>query len=118
MLQLLPIRWDGPLHKSSDLLCSCLHAAPLNDKAEERDTVSVELALLSFNNQPVFQKSCQDLLHMTHMFLHVSGEDQIVIYVHKHKPAEEISKDVLHQGLKHSLGICESEGHDQLVKMS
>lgn len=118
MLRLRPICWDGPLHKSSDLLWICLHATPLNDKAEERDTVSMELALLSFNNQPVFQKSCQDLLHTTHMFLHVSGEDQNVIYVHKHKPVEEISEDVLHQGLKHGLGVCESEGHDQLVKMS
>lgn len=97
MLQLLLIRWDWPLHHSSDLLWICLHATPLNDKAQERDTVSVELALF--------------------LFLRVSG-DQNVINAHKHKPVEEISEDVIHQGLKHSLGVCESEGHDQVLKMS
>lgn len=55
---------------------------------------------------------------MMDVFLHVLGEDENVIQVGKDKPAEHITKKVIHQRLEECWGIGKAKRHHQVLEVA
>jgi hypothetical protein len=78
---------------------------------KECDRRLVELALRLFRNQLLVPQTLQDQLHVLLVLFCGSAEDQDIIKVGEHELVLTVSKHVVHQGLKRSRGIRESERH-------
>lgn len=72
----------------------------------------MEFTFFCFNIKSVLQESLKDLVDMGDVFIDGPGEDKDVVQIHEHKPIEEISEDVIHQGLKHCGSVSESKRHN------
>ena len=76
------------------------------------------MELLQFNKKPILQEVLKYLAHMPFMFSRGLGENQNFINVNENKAVNHVPEDIINQGLEHGWGICQTELHDKVFKMS
>ena len=117
MSELGAVSGSCPLFHRPQLLRVSSHLSLLQDVAEELHRGGVEHALLGLHEDPVFQQSLEDQTDVGGVFLGGRGKNLFVIQINNDKEVEEVSKDVVYQGLEDGRGISQTEGHDEVFEV-
>lgn len=78
----------------------------------------MKFTLFCLYEQLVLQESLKHSSNVMDMYGLRAGEYQDIIKIYKHKPVQHISQNIINKILEHCGGVCQPEGHDQVLVVS